>query len=119
MGKSHPEISALERLKSISLLKIITILLLIAVVYLQSILWIGEGSVAEVSKLNQSLMEMELQNTQLKERNQKLIDEVDNLKNSLELIEYRARKDLGMIKEREVFYRIIDGRPQPLAEPLK
>jgi|GEM_PF-5652352 len=84
--------------------------LLVMVLYLQIILWIGEGSVAELSRLKQSITEAEAENKALQARNQKLILEVEALRNGLELIEYKARKDLGLVKEDEIFYHVIDRR---------
>jgi cell division protein FtsB len=88
-------------------LTVIKLVLLAALVYLQAILWIGEGSLADVRRLKQSIAELEQKNKQLQERNQLLIDEVDALRNGLDLIEHRAREELGFIKEDEVFYHII------------
>ncbi len=47
-------------------------------------------------------------NAQLKERNQTLSAEVDDLKQGLEAIEERARYDLGMIREGETFFQVVD-----------
>ena len=95
-----------------SLATAIKLLLLVMLVYLQSILWIGEGSLADVRRLKQSIVELEQKNKSLQERNQQLIDEIDALRNGLDLIEHRAREDLGFIKEGEVFYHIIKKQPE-------
>jgi len=42
---------------------------------------------------------------QLKEANQKLVDEIDRLKSDKAYIEETARKELGMVREGEVFYK--------------
>ena len=49
-----------------------------------------------------------VENAQLKERNQTLAAEVADLKQGYEAIEERARYDLGMIKEGETFYQVVD-----------
>lgn len=86
--------------------------LLLLFFYLQAILWIGEGSIAEVWRLKQSISELESENKILQERNQKLISEVEALRTGEDLIEFRARQDLGLIKEGEVFYHVIDAPTQ-------
>lgn len=47
-------------------------------------------------------------NEVLRERNKVLANEVDNLKEGLDSVEERARTDLGMIKEGETFYMVVD-----------
>lgn len=86
--------------------------LLLLFFYLQAILWIGEGSIAEVWRLKQSISELESENKILQERNQKLISEVEALRTGMDLIEFRARQDLGLIKEGEVFYHVIEDPEQ-------
>ena len=48
------------------------------------------------------------ENEVLRERNKVLANEVDNLKEGLDSVEERARTDLGMIKEGETFYMVVD-----------
>ena len=60
-----------------------------------------------------NLLEVELEaqhnvNEDLTERNRLLEIEVLDLKNGLEAVEERARSELGMIKDGEVFYLLIE-----------
>ena len=60
-----------------------------------------------------NLLEVELEaqhnvNEDLTERNLLLEIEVLDLKNGLEAVEERARSELGMIKDGEVFYLLIE-----------
>lgn len=103
---------SLSNISASSMRTAIKLLLLVMLVYLQSILWIGEGSFADVRRLKQSISELEQKNKSLQARNQQLIDEVESLRNGLDLIEHRAREDLGFIKEGEVFYHIIKKQPE-------
>jgi len=48
------------------------------------------------------------ENEALRERNNILASEVNDLKNGLESVEERARTDLGMVKEGETFYMVVD-----------
>jgi cell division protein FtsB len=85
-------------------------LLLVAFVALQYRLWVGEGSLAEVSGLKAQLAEQQAELAELKARNQLLRQEIDALKEGLEAVEARARGELGMIKEGETFYQIIERK---------
>lgn len=75
---------------------------------LQYQLWVGDGSVAELRRLEADVEERRLQNEQLDERNRELENEVLALKEGLDAIEERARTDLGMIRDDETFYLIIE-----------
>jgi len=54
------------------------------------------------------LMTQENENRQRRERNQMLAAEVMDLKEGVVAIEERARNELGMIKQDEIFYQLID-----------
>ena len=83
-------------------------LLVVLLVLLQYKLWLGDGSLAEVWDLYRQVELQKEENQRLQERNQALEAEVQDLKQGLESIEERAREELGMIKEGETFYQIIE-----------
>ena len=89
-------------------MKAIIVALTILFVLLQFKLWFGEGSMKEVWTLDKAIAVQAAENAQLKERNQALAAEVADLKQGHEAIEERARYELGMIKEGETFYQIVD-----------
>lgn len=85
------------------------IVILIALLLgLQYRLWVGEGSFAEVWNLHEALAEQRTENEHLAERNAALEAEVKDLKQGLGAVEERARTELGMIKDDEVFYQIVE-----------
>jgi cell division protein FtsB len=88
--------------------KAIVAVLAILFVLLQVKLWFGDGSIKDGWRLQNSIAEQSAENSQLKERNQALAAEVDDLKQGLEAIEERARNELGMIKKGETFYQVVD-----------
>lgn len=89
-------------------------LLVVLLIYLQYRLWVGDGSLAEVWRLRGAVAEQQAENARLQERNQALDAEVRDLKEGLEAVEERARSELGMIREGEVFYQIVED---PASEP--
>ncbi len=85
-------------------------ILLILLIVLQYDLWVGEGSIAEVRKL-ESAIELQIKENQiLTERNDALKAEVLDLKHGLGAIEERARTELGMIKNDETFFHVIEQK---------
>jgi cell division protein FtsB len=86
--------------------------LVVLLLLLQYKLWVGDGSLAEVWGLYQQVELQQDENQRLRERNQALEAEVQDLKQGLEAIEERAREELGMIKEGETFYQIVEDPPK-------
>lgn len=84
---------------------------------LQYPLWFGNGGVFAVRELKQEIAAQREENARLKERNQTLAAEVVDLKQGLDVVEERARAELGMIKKGETFYQVIEssGAPVPAA----
>ncbi|MCW8908283.1 MAG: cell division protein FtsB [Sedimenticola sp.] len=89
-------------------MRLLIALLIVLLVVLQFRLWVGEGSLAELHLLKQDIAEQKRELEQMRRRNQALQAEVSDLKKGLEAIEERARHDLGMIREGETFYQIIE-----------
>ena len=83
-------------------------ILLVLLLVLQYRLWVGEGSLAELRTQQQALAEQRAEIERLQSRNDALEAEVRDLKQGLEAIEERARSELGMIKQGETFYQIIE-----------
>jgi len=88
----------------------------VLIALLQYPLWLGKGSWLRVWNVNQQITNQKEKNKTLKQRNETLSAEVRDLKQGNAAIEERARSELGMIKEDEVFYQVID-QPFPIAQP--
>ena len=93
-------------------MKFITVIMLLLLLLLQYRLWTGNGSLVEVSHLRDEIKNIKSENELLKERNLSLTAEVFNLKQGQEAIEEIARSEMGMVKDGETFYQIIDGAGQ-------
>ncbi|HEB93200.1 MAG TPA: cell division protein FtsB [Gammaproteobacteria bacterium] len=89
-------------------MKTIIAALVVLFVLLQYKLWFGEGSMMEVWKLDRAIAAQGAENAQLLERNQALTAEVADLKEGVDAIEERARRELGMIKKGETFFQVVD-----------
>jgi len=106
--KQHGSGFELDKLKKLNWFGVLVILLFLMFIYLQAILWIGDGSLADVWRLKKAIADLEQENHLLRERNQTLINEVEALRHGTELIENHAREDLGLVKQNEIFYHVID-----------
>ena len=82
-------------------------ILLAVLLALQWPLWFGEGSWRDVRELREIRERQELENADLRMRNRALEAEVEDLRSGTEAVEERARRDLGMIREDEVFFFLI------------
>ena len=69
-------------------------------------LWFGRGSVGNVAALQQKLDEQKAANAQAQQANERLASEVRDLKEGLEMVEEKARMELGMVKPNEIFVNI-------------
>ena len=71
-------------------------------------LWVGDGSLAQVTDLQLHIVEQQGENERLLERNRILEAEVLELKQGMETVEERARHELGMVKEGETLYQLAE-----------
>ncbi|HSW68825.1 MAG TPA: septum formation initiator family protein [Gammaproteobacteria bacterium] len=76
-------------------------------VFFQYRLWIGPGSIREMSQLKKQLAVEQSKNDKLKQRNELVRLQVQQLQKNQDAIESRARQELGMIKKDETFYQIV------------
>ncbi len=89
-------------------LKILLLVLSLLFMLLQYTFWLGKGGYQEYNTLQRMVEKQRQENTILKIRNDVLQAEVADLKRGGQAIEERARMELGMIKQNEVFYQIVE-----------
>ena len=89
-------------------MRILIGILFVLFLWLQYRLWVGEGSLAEVHNLRREIERQHTELQRLEHRNRVLEAEVLDLKSGLEALEERARSELGMIREGEIFYQVIE-----------
>ena len=88
------------------MLRAVTWTLLTILVVLQGQLWIGRGSLPEVWRLQSQLAQQAQLNGKALITNQRLNAELLDLKNGLEMVEERARKEIGMVRANEIFVQL-------------
>ena len=86
--------------------RVVPAFLIALLVVLHAQLWFGRGSLADVNRMAQSLDEQQKKNAEAQLANSRLEAEVRDLKEGLEMVEERARQELGMVKPNEIFVHL-------------
>jgi cell division protein FtsB len=94
-------------------MKILAVTLAAFVLLLQYPLWLGKGGWLRVWSLERQVQEQKEENSRLRQRNGALDAEVRDLKQGFDAIEERARYELGLIKQDEIFFQVVTPRPAP------
>jgi len=81
----------------------VTAILLGLLLILQGQLWFGRGSLPSVQQMQERLEALSLENSKAQTENNRLSAEVRDLKEGLEMVEEKARGELGMVKPNEIF----------------
>jgi len=97
-------------------MKMLILTLAALIVLIQYPLWLGRGSWFRVWEVDQQIRAQRDTNRRLQARNNALEAEVSDLKVGLDAIEERARSELGMIRQDEIFFQIV-GPPTGAAAP--
>jgi cell division protein FtsB len=92
-------------------MRILAFTLAAFILLLQYPLWLGKGGWLRVWNLDQQVQEQKEANARLRKRNGALDAEVRDLKQGFEAIEERARYELGLIKQDEIFFQVVPQRP--------
>ena len=88
-------------------MRLITLALAALLLLIQMPLWLGKGGWLRVADLEAQVAVAQNKNMELKARNAKLDSEVRDLKEGTGAVEERARFELGMVKQNEIFVQIV------------
>ena len=86
--------------------RFIPVILVALLVLFHAQLWTGRGSIPNVRELQHKLDEQRAKNAAAQLANDQLTAEVRDLKEGLEIVEEKARSELGMVKPNEIFVQI-------------
>lgn len=98
-------------------MRLVPFILVVMLVGIQFPLWLGKGGWMRVREAEQQLAAQNRSNAVLEARNAKLAAEVKDLKEGAGAVEERARYELGMLKEGELFVQIVEAPAAPAAGP--
>jgi cell division protein FtsB len=89
----------------------ITVALLMLLALVHAELWFGKGGIPRMMELQGRLHEQQAANDTARARNGQMDAEVRDLKEGLEMVEEKARYELGMIKPNEIYVQVSSPRP--------
>lgn len=89
-------------------MKYLLAITLLLTALLQYRLWYGESGIYEIKADQLRLDDLKSQVEEKKERNKALYAEVEDLRKGQEALEERAREELGMIREGETFFQVLE-----------
>jgi cell division protein FtsB len=89
------------------------------ILLIQVPLWLGKGGWLTAWRLESKLEAERAKNLQLEDRNAALTAEVRDLKQGTEAIEERARSELGMVRNDEVFFQIEQNQTRSVTSSTK
>jgi cell division protein FtsB len=89
--------------------KLVFIILLTLLIALQINIWVKKDGYKQMKEIENLIALQTIENENMTIRNNRLKEEIKDLKNGQDAIEEKARIDIGMIKEGEEFYLINDG----------
>jgi len=92
-------------------MKLVTLGLLLLLALVHAELWAGKGGRSYVVQLQSQLQAQQQANDASRLRNQRLAAEVNDLKEGLEMVEEKARSELGMVKPDEILVQLSSRRP--------
>ena len=89
-------------------MKWLSLILVALVGVIQYPLWFGKGGWMRVWEVDREIGAQREVNARLRARNGALDAEVRDLKQGLEAIEERARSELGMVRQDEIFFQVLE-----------
>lgn len=97
-------------------MKLVFIILLTLLIALQINIWVKKDGYKQMKEIENLIALQTIENENMAIRNNRLKEEIKDLKNGQDAIEEKARIDIGMIKEGEEFYLINDGNRKETTE---
>ncbi|EGI78624.1 septum formation initiator family protein [Hylemonella gracilis] len=86
--------------------RLLPLLLVALLLIVHAQLWFGRGSVPQVAALANKLEAQTQRNIEAKQQNERLAAEVQDLQEGLDMVEEKARRELGMVKPNEIYVQI-------------
>lgn len=86
--------------------RFVPVVLITLLVIVQAQLWFGRGGVPSVAELERDLQLQKVANGEARRKIEQLSAEVNDLKEGLNMVEERARHELGMVKPDEIYVQI-------------
>jgi cell division protein FtsB len=95
----------------------LSVALAVLLLLLQYSMWFGRGGLRDVAGLKDQIAAQETENARLDARNNALLAEVMDLKQGMDAIEEIARSEMGMVRQGEVFFQVLETPAQLTGAP--
>ena len=89
-------------------MRAVILILAVLLLLLQVRLWVSDGGYRAAWRLEHQVAAQEVENETLRERNRALAAEVSDLKTGLDAVQEIARSELGMIREGETLFQVVE-----------
>ena len=86
--------------------RLVPVILIALLVIFHAQLWTGRGSIPQVRDMQKRLTDQQEKNVKSQAANDQLAAEVRDLKEGLEMVEEKARSELGMVRPNEIFVQV-------------
>lgn len=86
--------------------RLLPLALIALLVILHGQLWYGRGSIPNVKKQTEELTAKKAKNEQARQDNERLAAEVQDLQEGMDMVEEKARLELGMVRPNEILVQI-------------
>ena len=90
--------------------RLVPVVLLALLAALHAQLWLGRGSLPRVHEMQRQINDQKAANAQASQANARLASEVHDLKEGLDMVEDKARNELGMVKQGEIYVQYTPAR---------
>ncbi|TDP74887.1 cell division protein FtsB [Roseateles toxinivorans] len=91
-------------------MKILSVILAAFLIAIQGQLWFGKGGVTRVVLLESDLAKQQAANKQARARNEQIEAELRDLREGQEMVEEKARSELGMVKPDEIYVQVLNAK---------
>lgn len=86
--------------------RLVPLVLLALLVAIHAQLWAGRGSIQHVNEMHQRIEAQQAANAKARQDNDRLTSEVQDLKEGLDMVEEKARSELGMVRQGEIYVHV-------------
>lgn len=94
-------------------MRVVIVALSVLLALVQIELWFGKSGVPHVAELSGQLREQRAANDAARARNQQVQAELRDLKEGLEMVEEKARGELGMLRPDEILVKVVTPPAAP------
>ncbi len=90
----------------------VALVLVLLLLGIHAQLWQGRGSIPHVREMRRQIAEQQADNARARQANERLAAEVQDLREGLDMVEEKARSELGMVRQGEIYVHVTPAAPR-------